>query len=237
MELIQTFGLGPSGWGESLLRAAGTTLLTAVLGFLLGTLGGAGLAWAKLAGRALPRQLAEGYTTVVRGVPALLVIYLIYFGGSSVVTAVGALVAGKGGFIGLPPFPTGVLALAIVAAAYMAEVLRGAYLAIPRGQFEAAQAIGMSGPTMLWLITVPLTLRHALAGLGNVWQMVLKESALLSVVGLTDLMGAAQVGAGSTSEPFAFFAVAGVLYLAIASASGVAFRLGERRTLRGERGR
>lgn len=127
------------------------------------------------------------------------------------------------------------VALGVISGAYQAEVYRGAYLAIHRGEIEAARAFGMSGMTMLLQVVLPQVLRYAIPGLGNVWQLVLKDSALVSVIGLVELMREAQVGAGSTREPFVFFCTAGALYLLIAAASGALFRRVERHSRRGLR--
>ena len=227
-------GFGPTGWGAAMLAAAGMTLLVAVLGFLMGGLVGTLVAAAKLS-RNLPlRLMADGYTTLLRGVPDLLVIYLLYFGGSAALTAV-ARSFGAQGFVGVPALATGALALGIVSGAYQAEVYRGAFLAVPRGEIEAARAVGMGRALMFRRIVAPQVLRFALPGLGNVWQLVLKESALISVVGLVELLRQSQIGAGSTREPFPFYLGAGALYLAITTVSTYGFGRLEARTLRGVR--
>lgn len=142
---------------------------------------------------------------------------------------------GAQGFVGLPAFATGVLALGVISGAYQAEVYRGAFLAIHRGELDAARAFGMSNSTMLRRIVAPQVLRYAIPGLGNVWQLVLKDSALVSVIGLVELMRQAQVGSGSTHQPFVFYCSAAALYLVIALATGALFRRAERRSLRGVR--
>ncbi|MEO8060102.1 MAG: ABC transporter permease subunit [Burkholderiales bacterium] len=212
--------VAPDGWGLFLLRGAWLTLAVAACGMALGAVLGLTLACARIAGARWLRMLADAYTTVLRGVPDLLVIYLFYFGGSSILSALSGAF-GHEGFAGMPTFATGALALGVVSAAYQAEVYRGAFQAVPRGQLEAARAMGFSGALMLRRIVVPQAWRHALPGLGNVWQLVIKESALVSVIGLVELLRAAQVGAGSTRLPFAFYTAALLLYLVITSASGL----------------
>ena len=234
MSTIELLGFGPRGWGGAMLAAAGTTLLVAVLGFLAGSVIGSLVAWAKLSRSLMLRLAADGYTTVLRGVPDLLVIYLFYFGGSAALTAVARLF-GASGFVGVPALATGTLALGVVSGAYQAEVYRGAFLAVPRGQIEAARAVGMSPLLMFRRILVPQVLRFAVPGLGNVWQLVLKESALISVTGLIELLRQAQIGSGSTREPFPFFLAAGALYLVITSVSTFGFGRLEAHTLRGVR--
>jgi octopine/nopaline transport system permease protein len=233
-DIVSLLGFGPQGWGPALLDAAAVTLALSAAGFALGAAFGGAAAFARLKGGVLVRGLADTYCTLFRGVPDLLTIYLLYFGGSTVLTAVGHFF-GVQGFVGLPVFATGVVALGVISGAYQAEVYRGAFLAIPPGQIEAARALAMSGPLMLRRIVLPQLLRYAIPGLGNVWQLILKDSALISVIGLVELMRQAQIGAGSTRQPFAFYISAAVLYLVITVISGGLFRQAERRSLRGVR--
>jgi octopine/nopaline transport system permease protein len=195
---------------------------------------GALVAWAKLSKGLAWRFVGDAYTTVFRGVPELLVIYLFYFGGSTVVSEIAGLL-GASGFVSLPPFLSGALGVGVISGAYQAEVYRGAFLAIHRGELDAARAYGMSASTMLRRVVAPQVLRYALPGLGNVWQLVLKDSALVSVIGLVELMRQAQVGAGSTRQPFVFYCGAAALYLIMAMITGSLFRRAERRGLRGVR--
>jgi octopine/nopaline transport system permease protein len=232
--MFDLIGFGPEGWGPALLWAAVTTFFLSVAGFLTGAALGAIAAFARLSGARVARGAAFAYSVLFRGVPDLLTIYLLYFGGSVALTMVGHWV-GAHGFVGLPRFATGMVALGIISGAYQAEVYRGAFLAIHRGEIEAARAFGMSGPTLLRKVVVPQILRYAIPGLGNVWQLVLKDSALVSVIGLVELMREAQVGAGSTREPFIFFCAAAALYLIIAVASGALFRKAEGHARRGFR--
>lgn len=227
-------GFSGDGWGFDMLRATGVTLAVALAGFGLGSLFGMASAAASLSPVASLRYFADGYTTVLRGVPDLLVIYLFYFGGSAVITELGRLF-GSEGFLSAPVFLTGAMAIGIVSGAYQAEVFRGAVLALSRGEIEAAKAYGMSPFLRFRRIILPQAARFAIPGLGNVWQLVLKESALISVVGLVELMRQAQIGAGSTRKPFTFFLTAGVLYLLISLCSGAAFRAAEARAMRGIR--
>ncbi len=225
------FGFGPTGWGAAMISATLVTLAVAISAFAIGTGLGCGVAAAKLSSRLIPRALGDAYTTVLRGVPDLLVIYLVYFGGSAIVTKLGKAL-GWEGFLGLPSFLAGALACGLVSAAYQAEVFRGAALAVPRGQIEAARALGMGGALRLRRILAPQIVALALPGLGNVWQLALKESALVSVTGLVELLRESQIGAGSTRQPFAFYIAAGVLYLVLTTASTLAFGRAEWRMTR-----
>src|SRR3954471_8136748 len=210
------------------------TLAVAVCGFLAGALIGTAVAWAKLSRSLIASGLADGYTTVLRGIPDLLVIYLFYFGGSAALGAIGRLF-GAQGFIGVPAFATGAMAIGVVSGAYQAEVFRGAYQALSRGELEAARSVGMHRWLMFRRIVAPQVLRYAIPGLGNVWQLVLKESALISVTGLVELLRQSQIGAGSTRQPFAFYATAAALYLAITTISTWGFQQAEAHALRGTR--
>jgi octopine/nopaline transport system permease protein len=232
--MFDIVGFGANGWGPALLRAALMTFLLSTVGFLLGAALGALGALARLGGNGFARRAAFAYSALFRGVPDLLTIYLLYFGGSVALTTIGGWFGARG-FIGLPGFATGAVALGVISGAYQAEVYRGAFLAIQRGELEAARAYGMSGLTMLRRIAGPQTLRYAIPGLGNVWQLVLKDSALVSVIGLVELMRQAQIGAGSTREPFIFFCAAAALYLVIAATTGALFRRVERASRRGFR--
>jgi octopine/nopaline transport system permease protein len=230
---LELMGFGPRGWGAAMLAAAAMTLAVSVAGFLLGGVVGSLIAWAKIAGKRLVRVLADGYTTVLRGVPDLLVIYLFFFGGSAMVTAINRDWFGGQGFVPVPAFLVGMLAVGIVNGAYQAEVFRGGYLAVPKGEIEAARAFAMTRAKMFRRIVAPQVARFALPGLGNCWQLCLKESALISVTGLLELLRQAQIGAGSTRQPFEFYLAACVLYLAITTVSGWGFAFAERRTRRG----
>ena len=238
MEALRAYlalvGFGENGWGKALLTATAMTCAVAVAGFLTGSIIGTLVAWAKLSRSLLLRGFGTTYTTVLRGIPDLLVIYLLYFGGSAALGTVAGFFSSDG-FIGMPAFVTGMLAIGIVSGAYQAEVLRGAFLATPRGEIEAAKAVGMRAGTMLRRIVAPLVLRLALPGLGNTWQLVLKETALISVTGLVELLRQSQIAAGSTRRPFEFYFTAILLYLAITWVSTLLFRRAEDRTMRGLR--
>ncbi|GGB06809.1 nopaline transport system permease protein NocQ [Brucella endophytica] len=231
MATLELLGFGATGWGALLLAGTLMTLAVTVTALAIGAVLGTIVASMKLSGNVLLAMLGNLYTTVFRGVPELLIIYLIYFGGSSAVTAIGKSM-GYDGFLGLPSFAAGAFAVGIISGAYQAEVFRGAYLAIAKGELEAALAIGMHGGMRLRRIIVPQVLRFALPGLGNVWQLSLKDSALVSVTGLAELMRTTQVAAGSTRQYFLFFIVGGCLYLVLTGFSDRVFNSAERRANR-----
>ncbi|KUR79639.1 ABC transporter permease [Novosphingobium sp. Fuku2-ISO-50] len=229
-------GLGADGWGWALMAGAGLTLAVALAAMAIGSMLGAALAAAEASRRVWLVRIAATYGLVMRGVPELLVVLLLYFGAPG-------MLAGVAGLFGLPApgsppaFLTGSLAIGLVSAAYQAEVFRGGMLAVPRGQIEAAMAAGMGPVARLRRVILPQVLHHVLPPLGNIWQFNLKDSALVSITGLAELMRVSLVAAGSTRRPFVFFAAAMVLYLILTSASSALFRMIERRGSRWAGGR
>lgn len=226
---------GDAGWGDQMAFGALVTLLVAVAAYALGIVLGSLLAAMKLSGVPPLRWLAAVYTTVVRGIPELLVIYLVFFGGGTALRAIASGMFGYEGYIELPIFATGTICLGVSAGAYAAEVIRGAVQVVPKGQLEAAVAIGMSRGQRFRRILVPQVARFALPGLGNVWQFTLKDTSLISVIGLVEIMRQAAVAAGSTKEPFTFYMVAAVLYLGLTSVSNRGFDAAERWANKGVR--
>jgi octopine/nopaline transport system permease protein len=246
---------GPQGWLDEMVFATFLTLAVAVVSFLFG-LGFGGLAaWGKLSRSRIGTAAAETYTTVLRGIPDLLVIYLFYFGGGVALAALAKALFGYDGFVALPGFLVGTLAIGLVSGAYQAEVIRGSWAAVPRGEIEAARACGMSGATLIRRVIGPQVLRYAVPGMGNIWQLVLKESALVAVVGLTlhiaeirvgdvlllaetrfsDLLRQASVAAGSTRQPFPFYLTCAAFYLVMTTVSTWGFARAERWATRGLR--
>jgi len=246
---------GPNGWLDEMVFATGLTIAVAIVSFIFGLLFGTIAASAKISGSRIGERLVDVYTTLFRGIPDLLVIYLFYFGSGVALAALGRMLFGYEGFVALPGFLVGTLAIGIVSGAYQSEVIRGAYVAIAPGEIEAARAVGMSGLTLLRRIVGPQVLRYALPGMGNVWQLVLKESALVAVVGLSlhfaeikvgdlvvfyevrfsALLRQAHVAAGSTRQPFPFYITCVALYLVLTTASTWLFRWAEVRATRGMR--
>jgi octopine/nopaline transport system permease protein len=232
--MLDILSFGPNGWGWQILAGAGMTVAVAVSAFALGVVFGSLGAAAKLGESVVLRAVAEVYTTVVRGVPELLVIYLLFFGGSGMVGAV-ARVFGYDGYVELNAFSIGVVAVGLISGSYSTEVIRGAVQSVPHGQIEAARACGMGHWLILRRILVPQTLRYALPGLGNVWQLTLKDTSLVSVTALAEVMRVAHLGAGSTRQPFLFYTTAAVIYLLLTTVSTAAFDRAERHTMRGVR--
>jgi octopine/nopaline transport system permease protein len=209
-------------WGGALVAAAVLTLVLSLAAMAIGSVIGAGLAMMQASRHRGMARIAVIYGLVLRGVPELLVVLLLYFGAPG-------LVAALGGSGSPPAFLTGALAIGMVSGAYQAEVFRGGLLAVPRGQVEAALAAGMGRLACFRLVVLPQVLHRVLPPLGNIWQFNLKDSALVAITGLAELMRVSLVAAGSTRRPFLFFATAMVLYLVLTSASSALFRLVEAR--------
>jgi octopine/nopaline transport system permease protein len=142
---------------------------------------------------------------------------------------------GYTGYIEVNAFTIGVLSVGLISGAYSTEVIRGAIQAVPFGQIEAGRAVGMRRMQIFFRILLPQTLRYALPGLGNVWQLTLKDTALISVTALAELMRSAQIAAGVTRNPFLFYVLAAILYLVLTSLSTYAFDRAERHANRGVR--
>lgn len=193
------------------LGVAGASLVIAVL------LGLAGAA-AKLSRIPVIRWLASTYTTVVRGVPDLVLMLLIFFGGQIGINAAAAAL-GYEGYVDINPFVAGVATIGFIFGAYLTETFRGALMAIPAGQREAGLAFGMSPMRVFLRITFPQMVRLAIPGFTNNWLVLVKSTAIVSVIGLTDMMHSAGLAAGATREPFTFYLAAAAIYLAITSIS------------------
>ena len=202
------------GFGQLLLSGAWVTIKLAltslVIGLILGLLG----ATAKMSGFKVLNAIATAYTTIIRGIPELLSVMFIYFGGSMLM---GLILSqfGNTGYVDVSPFWAGVTALSVAFGAYATETFRMAFQEIPKGQAEAAQAIGMKKFQILWRVTLPQVWRIALPGLGNLFLVLLKDTALVSVVGLEDIMRHAKTAATSTQSPFTFYMAAALLYLSL----------------------
>jgi len=223
--------LNPPGWGGVLLQGFWHTLQIAVGGYSLGLLIGMFGALGKLYGGPIIRDLLEVYTTVVRAVPELVLILILYYAGTDLLNQLLALFGhGKVDISGLA---AGIFVIGVVQGAYSTEVLRGAIKAIAPGQIEAARAFGMPPSKMLRRITIPAMLPFAIPGLANLWLISTKDTALLAVVGFSELTLVTRQAAGTTKHYLLFFVAAGVLYLGLTLISNAFIGIIERRARRG----
>jgi His/Glu/Gln/Arg/opine family amino acid ABC transporter permease subunit len=215
-----------------LAEGAGVTIALALLSLVLATLLGALGAAAKLSGLLALDWLARGYTTLVRGIPDLVLILLVYFGGQRLVNALAQALLGLD-YVEISKFGAGVAAIGFIYGAYLTETFRGAYLAVPRGQAEAGRALGLGRGAILWAIELPQLVRFAVSGYSNVWMVLVKSTAVVSVIGLGDLVGLADKAGKSTRQQFWFYLVVLAVYLAITAVSEWALGRVERRANRG----
>ena len=215
MELLS---LGDTGWGDELLRATFMTILVALAAFSFGFLISIVIIPLKLSNKKFLNYLGNTYTTIFRGVPELLVIYLLFFGGSSAVMFV-AKVFGYKEFIEINAFLTGSVSIGLISGAYTTEVLRGAILSINVGQFEGAKSLGLRKTTYYTFVIAPQVLRLSIPNLSNVWQLTLKDTSLISVTGLVEIMRQSYIASGVTRNPLLFYCVAAFLYLILTTIS------------------
>jgi octopine/nopaline transport system permease protein len=223
---------GDMGWGDEFLFATLMTVVVSICSMGLGIFIAIFTAWAKLTLSRFLNLIANFYTTVVRGIPELLVIYLIFFGGSATVMKL-AKVFGYEGYIELNAFTISVFAIGIISATYSTEVLRAAFLSIDRGQVESAKTLGLSRLQTFIKILVPQVLRHAIPGLGNVWQVTLKDTSLISVTGLVEIMRQTRISANVEHSPLTFLITAACLYLFLTTFTGKFFNYLERKSNKG----
>lgn len=221
-----------NGWGWNLLRGLSSTLQIALGAYFVGLVIGLFGAMGKLNGSRPTKWLLEIYTTLGRAVPELVLILLLYYGGTGLVNQLLESMGHRP--IDISGLVAGIFVLGNVQGAYSIEVIRGAMLSVPRGQLEAAEAFGMSRWKVLRRITLPAMLPHALPGLSNLWLIVLKNTALLAVVGFSELALTTRQAAGATRAYFMFFLVAALLYLCLSLISNEIFRRLEKHARRGQ---
>ena len=209
MELL---AFGDTGWGDELFRATLMTIAVSITAMIIGFSFAAIFTPLKLSKFKSLNLIANIYTTVIRGVPELLVIYLFFFGGSGAIMFVASMF-GYNEYIEINAFLTGSFAIGIISGAYSTEVFRGAIQSIDKGQFEAAKVLGFSKFKQFYKIILPQMLRLAIPNLSNVWQITLKDTSLISVTGLVEIMRQSYIAAGSTRDPLFFYSFAAVLYL------------------------
>ena len=203
---------GDNGWGDDLFFATLMTLAVAITAMFIGFIFSLIFTPLKITNNKILNFIGNFYTTVIRGVPELLVIYLFFFGGSAAVMFVGKIF-GYGGYIEINAFITGAFSIGIISGAYSTEVFRGAIQSIDKGQFEACKVLGLNKYIYSFKVIIPQMLRLAIPNLNNVWQITLKDTSLISVTGLVEIMRQSYIAAGSTRDPLFFYSFAALLYL------------------------
>ncbi|GAA5645197.1 MULTISPECIES: ABC transporter permease [Vibrio] len=239
--------LNLQGYEASILKGAVLTIEVAVLSLLLAMILGMLGALAKLAPYRWARAIATLYTTIIRGIPDLVLMMLIFFGGQIMLNnslyAVNEWlnnwftasdpnhewVSYLPDYIDVSPFIAGILTIGFIFGAYMAETFRGAIMAVDKGELEAAKAYGMSSALAFRRILLPQMIRHALPGFGNNWLVLLKTTALVSIIGLEDMVRMSSLAAGSTKMPFTFYMAVALIFLFFTSVSTGLLKLVERK--------
>lgn len=227
---------GETGWGDEIASGFLVTMALAICTLPVGLFIGFMVALAKQSSEPSLRLAVNIYTTIFRGLPELLTIFMIYFGLQIGIRQLASLLGFETAFE-INTFVAGLIALALVFSAYASEVLSSAFKAIPGGQYEAGAALGLRPARTMRLIILPQLIRIALPGLGNLWMVLLKDTALISVIGLGDILRQTGVAARVTKEAFLFYGIACLLFLALAMLSSIVFSRLEMRMRRAEAGR
>jgi polar amino acid transport system permease protein len=228
---LALLSFGPDGWGDELLAGLRVTLLlaaaTAPLALAIGFL----LALARRSERRAARIPATLFATVVKGLPELITLFIVYYGLSLGLTKLLALVSDVA--VSVPAFLAGMIALGVVSSSYASEVFMSALAGVPKGQREAGEALGLRPRPIWWKIILPQVLRLALPGLSNLWFVLLKDTALVAVIALPDLLRRTFIAANTSKQPFFFYLVAILIYFAVSLVSQAIFTLIEHRLARG----
>jgi polar amino acid transport system permease protein len=215
-----------AGWGVAFLQGLIITVELSIGGYITGLSIGGLVAWAKLRGPRWVVILANGYSTICRAVPEVLLILILYYAGQQ---ALNSAMSSLGfGSVGIDGFYAALVVLGVVQGAYASEILRGAVLALPKGQIEAAKAYGLHGFGLFRRIVLPLMVPFAFAGLTNLWMSILKDSALIFVVGYRELISTAMAAAGSTRMYFSFLLFCGAIFYALTQFSNVFIKMIDR---------
>ncbi|WP_220720770.1 ABC transporter permease [Agarivorans litoreus] len=212
------------GYGPSIFMGAIVTIEVAFLSLAVALILGMLAAVARLSRNRIANGVAVVYTTVIRGVPDLVLMLLIFFGAQIMMNVFSDWLYDNFDidyYININEFVAGVTTIGFIFGAYMAETFRGAFLAVDNGQIEAGKAYGMSSLQVFRRITVPQMMRHAIPGIGNNWLVLVKTTALVSVIGLADMVRLAKEAAGAVHEPFLFFIPVAFVYLALTSVSEI----------------
>jgi len=231
-ELIGLLAWGPDGWGDEIAAGLRVTALLALTTAPVGLVGGFLLALARRSDNRALKIPATAFTTIFKGLPELISLFMVFYGVPLLVQWVVRL-ANPEAYVEMSPFIAGVMALGAVSASFASEVFMSALSGVQKGQVEAADALGMRRLAVMWKIVIPQVIRLALPGLGNLWLVLLKDTALVAVIALPDLLRETQIAVGATREPFFFFSVTMLIYFTLSMASSALLALLERRYSRG----
>ncbi len=225
---LTLLSFGPEGWGDDIARGVLVTVTLALATLPFGLLLGFLVAVAKQSREWEMRTAANIYTTIFRGLPELLTLFLIYFGAQIGIQNAIAYFSPDAPPVEINSFFAGMLALGVVFSSYSSEVFLSAFRAIPRGQYEGGYAVGLNHGRVMQLVILPQLIRIALPGLANLWLILLKDTALVSAIGLSDIMRQSGVAARISKQAFLFFGLACLIYLLLAIVSSFFLRRIER---------
>lgn len=231
-ELIGLLAWGPDGWGDEIVDGLKVTALLALTTAPVGLVGGFLLALGRRSENPALKIPATVFATVFKGLPELISLFMVFYGVPLLLQWVVRLV-NPDAFVEMSPFAAGVMALGVVSASFASEVFMSALNGVQKGQTEAAYALGMRRFAVMWKVIIPQVIRLALPGLSNLWLVLLKDTALVAVIALPDLLRETQIAVGATREPFFFFSVAMLIYFTLSMVSSGLLSLLERRYSRG----
>ena len=218
-DLIALLSFGPTGWGDELAAGAAVTIGLSLATLPVGLVVGFFVSLAKQSADPLIRRAAEIYTTIFRGLPELLTLFVVYYGAQFGVSAITKLVFG--GPAQISPFLAGMVALGLVLSSYVSEAFASAFRGIPKGQYEGSSAIGLTPYQTMRLVILPQLIRLALPSLSNLYLSMMKDTALVSAITLNDLLRETTVAVGTTKQPFFFYFVTCMIYLFLSIVSSL----------------
>lgn len=218
-DLLSLLQWGPDGWADELAAGTLVTITLSLATLPIGIAVGLVISLGNQSSDPLVRAAARVYATIFRGIPELLTLVIVYYGAQFMVSYVSHALVGQS--VEISPFAAGMVALGLVLSGYSSEVFTSAFKGIPRGQYEAGGALGLRRWTRFRLVIFPQLIRIALPGLSNLWLNVMKDTALVSVITLNDLLRQTSVAVGYTKEPFFFYAVACLIYLTLSVISSI----------------
>ena len=234
--LFALLAWGDSGYGDEFVEGISTTLFISVSSYAIGLSIGLLGAWAKLCPIKVLNRAGEAYTTLIRSLPELLLIFLIFYAGTDTLAALLVLLHLADQGVEINPFGAVIAALGLIYGAYMTDVLRGGIQAVPKGQIEAAKAFGMHGPKRFARIIFPQMIRYCIPGLGNQWLNITKDSAYVSVVAAVgEIMSVGRGAANTTHHPIFFFGATACVFMIVSGVSMFVFGRLEKRANRGVR--
>ncbi len=233
-DALTLLSFGDGGWGDELLAGLKITVALAVATLPFGLIVGLLVALGQISAEPSLKRAAQIFTTIFRGLPELLTIFIVYYGGQMALQAVSEALGG--GYVEVNSFLAGMLALGLVFSAYASEVFLSAFRGIPDGQWEGAAALGLSRWRTFRLVILPQLIRLSIGGLGNLWLILTKETSLVSVIALDELLRQTSVAVGVTKQPILFYSVACAIYLVLSLLSSQGLSAIERRVNRGEAG-